>query len=158
MRKREMQRIIRHYKDETGNREVDMHQVAKWAVAKGWPLPKPADPLEMLSKQFADAARDEIKYDTDTGRPYRVYHAISTRQGDAQLHLWIDIDEAPRSQMLKSLVSRREQMISDGVQLMDDQDHWNARNRDEEPIQLPMDLGPDIEWRRNAPAEDGDAA
>jgi hypothetical protein len=27
-----------------------------------------------------------------------------------------------------------------------------------EPIQLPMDLGPDIEWRRNAPEEEEDDA
>jgi hypothetical protein len=98
-------------------------------------------------------SRSSSKDDDETGRP------ISAKQADgAQLHLWIDIDEAPRSRMLKSLVNRREQMISDGVQLMDDQDHWNARNRDEEPIQLPMDLGPDIEWRRNAPVEEDDAA
>src|SRR4051794_35688436 len=98
-----MQRVIRHYKDETGEREIDMHKVAKWAVEKGWPLPVPPNPLDLLARQFTDAARDEIKYDKGTGKPYRVYHALKTKHGDTQLHLFIDIDEATRPQMLVSL-------------------------------------------------------
>jgi hypothetical protein len=35
-------------------------------------------------------------------------------------------------------------------------DHWNSANLDKEPIALPMDLTPDIEWRKNS--EDDDAA
>jgi hypothetical protein len=42
--------------------------------------------------------------------------------------------------MLVSLVSRREQMVSDGVTVTYDQDHWNTKNSGEEPIQPPMDL------------------
>ena len=62
----EMQRVIRAYKDETGEREVDMHKVAKWATRKGWPLPTPQNPLDLLAKQFSDAARVEIRYDKIT--------------------------------------------------------------------------------------------
>lgn len=40
-RHQQMQRIIRRYKDETGTHEVDMHEIVRWAVARGWPLPKP---------------------------------------------------------------------------------------------------------------------
>jgi hypothetical protein len=36
-------------------------------------------------------------------------------------------------------------------------DHWNSIHPDEEPIQIPMDLTLDIEWRKNAPDEDGKA-
>ena len=35
-----------------------MRKVAEFAVGKGWPLPKPTDPLDSLTKLFADAARD----------------------------------------------------------------------------------------------------
>jgi hypothetical protein len=38
-----------------------MRKVAEFAVKKGWPLPQPADPIELLSKQFSDAARLEIR-------------------------------------------------------------------------------------------------
>jgi hypothetical protein len=52
--------------------------------------------------------------------------------------------------MLVSLVNRREQMVSDGLMLTSDQDHWNNQHPTEEPIQLPMDLTFDIELRQNS--------
>jgi len=66
---------------------------------------------------------------------------------------WVDIDEAPRKHMHKSLVNRREQMVGDGLQLTLDSDHWNSINPNEEPINLPIDFTDDIEWRKNAPDE-----
>ena len=32
--------------------------------------------IDLLAKQFTDAAHEERKYDKKTGKPYRVYHAI----------------------------------------------------------------------------------
>lgn len=147
-KKGEMQRMLRVYRDETGVHELDMHKVAKWAAGKGWPLPTPPNPLDLLARQFTEAAREVIERDKVTGRPYRVYHSLKTWHGGTQLHLFIDIEEATRSQMQVSLVSRREQMVSDGVMLSYDQDHWNSAHPTDEPIQLPMDLTFDIELRR----------
>ena len=67
----ERQRLIRAYRDETGETEIDMRKVAEYAVSKGWPLPPPSDPLDNLAKLFADAARIEIRQDPKTGNPYR---------------------------------------------------------------------------------------
>lgn len=155
-KKREMQRLIRAYRDETGKREIDMKDVAKWAVGKGWPLPVPRNPIDILAQNFAEAAREETRKDTKTGRPYRANHSFAVIQGSQQLHLWIDIDEAERGPMLKSAVTRREQMVGDGLQLTLDLMHWNSINPDKEPIELPMDLTFDIELRLNAPDEDND--
>jgi hypothetical protein len=152
-KRKEMQRVMRAYKDETGERELDMHKVAKWAAGKGWPLPTPPDPLEILAKQFTEVARETIEHDSKTGKPYRVYHALTTWHGATQLHLFVDIEDATRPQMLVSLVNRREQMVSDGLMVSYDQDRWNGQHPSEEPIQLPMDLTFDIELRRNAPDE-----
>ena len=112
---KEMQLIIKQYRDTTGETQVDMRKVAKFANDMGWPLSQPADPLDLLAQSFARAARQEIKKDRATGRPYRVNHAIPDSTG--QYSLWIDIDEAPRKPMHKSLVNRREQMVGDGLQL-----------------------------------------
>lgn len=148
------QRVIRQYKDETGKTEVDLNEVVDYAVSKGWiKLPPPKDPKHELVKEFARAAREEIRYDKKTGQPYRANHVIVASQGEDQLHLWVDIDEAPRKHMVKSLGMRREQMVGDGLQLTLDQDHWNSIHPDEEPIQLIMDFTDDIEWRKNAPRE-----
>ncbi|WP_206605438.1 hypothetical protein [Rhodoblastus acidophilus] len=153
-----MQRLIRAYRDETGKREIDMKEVAKWAVGKGWPLPTPKSPIDILAQNFSEAAREETRRDTKTGRPYRANHSFSVTQGNQQLHLWIDIDEADRGPMLKSAVTRREQMVGDGLQLTLDLMHWNSINPDKPPIELPMDLTFDIELRLSAPDEDDDAA
>ncbi len=117
-KRQEMERLIRLYRDETGKDEWDMKEVAKFAVKKGWPLPKPEDPIERLAKKFSQVAREQIKKDDSTGRPYRVYHSFTQKQGDTTLHLWFDIDgDASRKKMVKSLINRREQMVADGLQL-----------------------------------------
>jgi hypothetical protein len=135
-----------------------MKEVAKFAVSKmGWKLPAPKNPLDYLAAEFSKAARDEIRYDSKTGKPYRANHAISQTFGYTQLHLWIDIDEAPRKPILKSFIMRREQMVGDGLQLTLDADHWNSIHPEEEPIQIPMDFTDDVEWRKNAPDEDDKA-
>lgn len=152
-KRKEMQRLIRHYKEETGIKEVDMRKVAEYAVKKGWNLPQPQDPYALLAKQFTGAAREEIRQDKKTGNPYRANHAVPITQGNDTFFLWIDIDEATRPKMLKSLVNRREQMVGDGLHLTFDTDHWNSIHPDEEPIQMPLDFTDDIEWRKNGPKE-----
>lgn len=153
-----MQRIIRQYKEVSGETDVDMHKVAKFAAGLGWQLPKPKSPLEILANQFSKAAREEVRRDSGTGRPYRANHALRFNHGGTQMTLWIDIDEAPRYKILKSLIHRREQMVGDGLQLSLDADHWNSINSTEEPINIPLDFTDDVEWRKNAPDDEDKAA
>lgn len=156
-KRQERQRFIRHYKDETGEREIDMRKVAEFAKRMGWKMPTPPSDIDLLARQFTDAAHEERKYDTKTGRPYRVYHAIPA-SGQPSLFNYVDIDEANRRQMHMSSVNRREQMVSDGLNLTLDLDHWNSINPTEAPIALPMDLTLDIEIRKAADDEDEGAA
>jgi hypothetical protein len=149
---------LRHYRDVTGDTELDMHKVAAFAKKSGWKMPQPPSDIDLLAKQFADDAQAEKKIDKETGRPYRVYHAIPAAGAQMNLFVYVDIEEATRNQMLKSAVHRREQMVSDGVNLTNDLDHWNRVNPDKEPIQLPMDLTFDIEIRKAADESDDDIA
>lgn len=149
-----MQRIIRAFKEITGKKEVDLHEVAAWAVKRGWPLPKPVSPHDRLAKEFAQAAREEVRRDAKTGKPYRANHAVPMLREGQQVFFWVDIDEAPRKHMDKALKLRREQMIGDGLNLTLDADHWNSVHTSEEPIAIELDFGPDVEWRKNAPDED----
>ncbi len=150
----EMQKLIRYYKDQTGSKEVDMHKVAEFAIAKlAWKLPEPPKPTDLLAKQLSRAARQETRHDKTTGRPYRANHAFPVAQGSEQLTLWVDIEEATRPQMWKSAQKRREQMVGDGYQLTLDTDHWNNINPAEEPIAVELDFTDDIEWRKNGPEE-----
>jgi hypothetical protein len=152
------QQFIRYYKQVTGVSDVNMTEVARLAKQMGWNMPRPRDPVELLAKEFSDAARQETRYDKETKKPYRVYHSLLETRGGEQLHLWVDIDEAPRRKIIKSLVKRREQMIGDGLQLTLDAEHWNRTHLDEDPIQIILDLTDDVEWRRNAPDENAGVA
>lgn len=155
----ERQRLIRQYQDETGETELDMTKVVAYAVKLGWPLPKPKDPMDILIKEFSDSARQKYDKDKTTGRPYRVYHAVPAQDARGQgLFFWVDIND-PRTtakNFRKSAVMRREQMVDDGVQLSLDLDHWNSIRPPEDHVTLPMDISPDIEWRKNAMDDDDD--
>jgi hypothetical protein len=144
-----MQRVIRQYKFEMKTAEVDMREVAKYAAAKGWPLPIPLDPIDMLAKRFSEAAREEIRHDKTTKRPYRGNMAITVRSGDQQTTLWIDTDEAPRHRMVKALHRYREQMVGEAVMGTNTAEHWNRVNPEQMPLQFDADLSDDVQWRLN---------
>jgi hypothetical protein len=151
-----MQSMIRWCREETKKKDVTMHDVAMFAVGKGWKMPVPANPMDMLAKEFATAAREEMRVDKKTKRSYRVNHCFGDSE---QGMLWFDIDDAaPRYKMVKAVGHRRDQMIGDGLQLTLDVEHWNSINPKEEPIKPDMDLTDEIEWRKNAPNEDEKAS
>jgi len=131
----QMQRIIRQYKFEKKTTEVDMREVAKFAVSKGWPLPIPPDPIDILAKKLSEAAREEIRHDRKTKRPYRGNLAITVRHGDQQQTLWIDTDGAPRDRMVKALHRYREQMVGEAVMGTNTAEHWNSLNPGQMPWQ-----------------------
>ena len=143
----ERQAFIRYYREQTGATEIDMHKVADFALNNGWKAPVPKSAHDLLASEFSSSAREEIRKDKVTGHPYRGYHAF--QQANSQQALWVDIDEAPRTPMVKSLMKRRDQMVGDGVQLTFDMMHWNRINPEEEPIVVPMDFTEDVEERIN---------
>jgi hypothetical protein len=157
-KKQQMQRVIQWYREETGSDTVDMHEVAKFAVKKGWKLPIPKDPLAHLAEQFSDAAREETRIDEKTGKPYRANLAVVNHTSTGQYTLWGDIDTAPRKFARKAFVQRREHMVGEAVQLTLDVNHWNSVNPIEEPIFMPMDFTDDVDERLNAPDEQDIAA
>lgn len=145
----QMQQFVRIYREQTGEVDVDMHKVALYALQRGWQPPKPVSSVEILARQFADAERVETKTDSVTGRPYRVNHAYVPH---GQTTFWFDIDDpaTTRTKMQISLISRREQMVGDGVQLTFDADHWNAMHPEEKPIILSLDFTEDVNERKAA--------
>ena len=151
----EMQAFVRYYKRENKKTVVTMAEISKAAIAQGWPVPPPVSGEERLAKQFADAELEEVRIDKKTKRPYRANLALSQRLKDGkQLALWIDTDEATRSQMVLAMGKYREQMIGEAVIGTNTVEHWNRTNPKEEPLQFPLDFGDETEWRRNAPVEE----
>jgi len=154
--RQKMQEMIRRYKAETGETDVNLRSVASWMVQHGWRAPSPITPIDRLAKELAIAAREEMRHDEVTGQPYRANHAMVVHHRDgAQLSFWIDIDDAAttRGKISLSLGQRREQMVGDAVQLTLDANHWNRSHPTEKAIKPEMDFTDDVEWRLNAPAE-----
>jgi len=153
-RKEKMRQFVRWYKHENKKTAVTMSEVAKEAIARGWKLPPPISPEERLAKQFADAEREEIRYDKNTQEPYRGNLALTERLKDGtQLSLWIDTDEATRSQMVMALHKYREQMIGEAVIGTNTAEHWNRTHPEQQPLPFPTDLADEVQWRKNAPEE-----
>jgi hypothetical protein len=151
-RHEQMQAFIRYYKRENKVTEYKMADVAVFAAKNGWKVPAPVSGIDRLAKQFSEAAREEIRYDKKTKRPYRANLCIP------QLALWIDTDEAEREKMVMAIGQYREQMISEAVIGTNTVEHWNLINPDQLPIPFPLDLTDETEWRRNAPPDEGAAS
>ena len=155
-RNKEIQFIIHEFLKTTGKADFDMHEVVEFAKVKyNWPVPPPVTGEEVLAKMFSQAAREETRQDSKTGKSYRVYHAFKPDGGGQGLFHWFDIDNAktPRKYMQKSAVMRREQVIGDMEQLYLDLEHWNSQHPQDEPIVLVTDLTEDIAERLAGPNE-----
>lgn len=149
--RKQLQKLIALYRVMTGETELDPRKIAEFAVKKGVDLPRPKDPLEILAKEISSAAREELRKDEVTKRPYRAYHSLPIEHPDGQTSfVFVDIEDATRPQMHRSLNKRREQMVGDAVHLIYDADRWNSQHPDVEPIQIALDFAPDVDWRKAA--------
>ena len=54
-KRQEMQRFLRYYREQTGERELDMRRVAEFAKRMGWRMPTPPSAIDLLAKQFTAA-------------------------------------------------------------------------------------------------------
>lgn len=156
--KKQLQKIIALYRVVTGETELDPKRIAEFAVKNGVELPTPRDPMELLAREISVAAREDLRHDEHTKRPYRAYHSLPIEHPDGQISfVFVDIEDATRPQMHRSLTKRREQMVGDAVHLIYDADRWNSQHPDLEPIQIELDFGPDVEWQKALDApEDAD--
>jgi hypothetical protein len=154
------QKFIRYYRRVTGAKEVNMHDVAQLAKKMGWKLPTPPDPLEMLAKQFSEAAGEETRTDKATKRVYTANLAITERRKDGkQMTLWLDVDDdPPRHRMVMGLHLYREQMVGEALIGHNTADHWSRLHPDQPRLPFDTDLTDDVKWRLNAPDEKSDTA
>lgn len=149
-----LQAFIRYFKRVTGAIEVNMKDVAAMAKKMDWKMPVPPDPLEMLAKQFSQAAGEETRTDKETNHVYKANLAITERRGGRQMTFWIDVDDnPPRHKMVKGLHNYREQMVGEAIIGRNTAEHWNKKNPDQQPLPFDTDLTDDVNWRLNSPEE-----
>lgn len=139
----QMQAIFDRYTNEVSANPVSLDEVAAWAIRQELYIPAPRDIVKICRDALADSLRQEKRVD-DQGRRYRAKHSIRDSVGGRQLHLWADIDTAPRSFMVKSFSQRRQAIADDCFQIKQDVDHFNDQRCDEEPIQMILDFTDDV--------------
>jgi len=137
------------YKQQTGERAVAPREFAQWLAERGWDMPIPEDPVDLLAKKVQAALREETRRDTTSGLPYKVNLTFIPETGQGSF--LVDVDEAERHVVLKCLIQRREQTVGDVYQMELIKDHWNNTHPNEEAIQLPLDYEPDVQWKKNGP-------
>lgn len=152
--KKTLQKMIELYKNKTGKQEMDPADIADFALRNGVTLPEPIDRKKQLIKQISDAAREVMRTDRSTGRPYRAYHSVPVKQGQQMSFFWVDIEDATRQQMVRSSNRRREHVVGELTQHTFDLDHWAAINPEEEPIGLEKDFTLDVEIKKATDGED----
>lgn len=76
----ERQSFIRYWQETSGETEIDLHKVAQLALKMGMTAPPPISAEDRLAQQFKEAAKQDIRRDRKTGRPYRGYHANTDRE------------------------------------------------------------------------------
>ena len=137
-----MQAIFDDYQDEMGDGPVELDEVAEWALKTRRFSPSPKSVRKICRDALAESLRQEKRVD-ENGREYRAKHCVRQSSGGRQLHLWADIDTAPRAFMVKSFGQRRKAIANDCFQLKQDVDHFNDVSEASE-IQLIMDFTDDV--------------
>lgn len=155
----ELQCAFRAYQQAHGGEAHGTDVVCAWAVENGLLVLPAIDPLGVLSSSMAQALRNEFGTDPETGRRYRMNHARRvTRRGVQLGWVWAALETAPREHMQEAFQQRRRQIVTDCVQLRVDVDVYNARNRDQEPIQMVLDFTHDVDEHFAAEEDAEDAA
>src|ERR1035437_4685431 len=135
------------YEGRCNHLPTSARQAVEWAVAEGLLELPSIDPYDVLAGEMAQALRGEYATD-DEGRRYRVNHAVRVTKGGVQYTFWAMMGCASHSHMERAFSQRREQIISDCVQLKTDVDVYNTLSRGRSsPIQLILDFTDDVAER-----------
>jgi hypothetical protein len=134
------------YEREHERLPASARDVIEWGVRAGIIELPSIDPYDVLAVEMAKALREEFATDAK-GRRYRVNHAVRVTRGGVQYTFWERLGYAPKEHMVRAFNQRREQIVSDCVQLKIDVDVYNDMNHDSEPVQLVLDFRDDVSER-----------
>jgi len=141
----EKQKIINDYREATGVEEIDMRAVALWAQVNGrMPPPKQVDPVKLFAHELSEAAREEY-YTDPQGREARKKHCYVVVEPNGQRRWqWVDIEDAKREPMHKSLHARRDQSLGDVKQTDIDRRSWDDNNKHGGFIEMSFNFDEDL--------------
>ena len=141
---RQLLQIVDKYSEQTGEKEPDLTDAARWAHAEGLLDTPPIDVIRVMARALARACRQDYIVD-ENGEPVRRRHAVREKQGDRQMTLWPKIEDITPQKMRRSLQVRKQGAVQDALQIERDRRYFNTHYNPGDPIPMDYNLNPDIE-------------
>jgi hypothetical protein len=140
----QLQKMAHEYMDEKGLAEVDLDEVAAWAVSTGRYQRQPISIVKQCREQLSEACRSEHFTDPQ-GRDVRSMHPVRIHEGPVQMVFWADFRTARPGHMRLSVQQQRQSILADCRAHKIDVESYNDNNTFQ--VKLPgfsYDFDPDL--------------
>lgn len=140
----QLQGIVHDYMEAHKVDEVDLGEVAEWAVETGRYRRQPVSIIRQCKEQLSEACRSEIVKDRK-GREARRMHPVRITDHGRQMVFWADIYTAKPGHMKVSFQQRRQAILADCRAHKSDVEFYNENNSFK--VKLPLfdyNFNPDL--------------
>jgi hypothetical protein len=127
--------MVHDYMEEHAVSEVDLDEVAAWAVSTGRYQRQPINIVKQCRLQLSEACRSEHFKDPQ-GRDVRQMHPVRIYDGDRQMVFWADFRTAEPRHMRLSFQQRRQAILADCRAHKVDIESYNDNNAFQ--VRLPL--------------------
>jgi hypothetical protein len=148
----QLDRLVGRYRKEVKDGEVELADVASWAIHQGLWAPPIKSQVDQLRKELSAAMRSAVFVDENghkVRKNYCVRRKIIREDGTNYVQaVWADIDVATHPFMHDSFAQRRDGVADICYQAEIDRRHYNAFRRKGNPeIKFALDFTLDVEDR-----------
>src|ERR1039457_2908338 len=123
----QLQGIVHDYIEAHEADEVDLGEVAEWAIQTGRYSAEPISIIRQCKEQLSEACRSEV-YKDPQGRDVRRMHPVRIVDGPQQMVFWADITTAKPGHMRLSFQQRRTAILADCKAHKTDVEFYNDNN------------------------------
>jgi len=142
---KKMQELVHEYMRIHDVVEVELEQVARWAVDTGRYQRQPQGIVQQCKRELGQAVRAEY-YTDPQGRDVRKMHPVRVKDPDGeQMVIWADIQFAKPNHMRVSFQQRRLGILADCKQHKTDVDSYNDNNEYHVQLLFDYDFNTDLE-------------
>lgn len=140
---KQLRKIVEDFQNSGANWPASPIEIANWALMQKRYDIKPPTLLRILSREIAQAMREELFID-EKGRRVRAKHPARIQINGQTRIVWDDMRTARREHMVKSFAQKRNHIVGVCRQVKNDVDSYNDSHSFEEPIQMVLDFRNDV--------------
>lgn len=152
---RALERLYRHYCDETGTQDFQPSIIAEWADKRGYDMPTPPTGVELLSRLLSKAALGERRKDPKTSILYRANLVYRKLLRGEWRTLWFDADgpTATEEKVMASYRARKDNALNILVSAAASVEHFfSSHPRQSKPEDLDLGISDaEVRWRLLGP-------